>query len=95
MIDQYQPDLIWFDSWIRSHSRKNRQEFAAYYLNAADKWGKDVAITYKQEDMPHSVGIEDFEKGRLDRLTEFAWLTDDTISSGSWASTGVGHTLKS
>ena len=42
--------------------------------------------------MPHSVGIEDFEKGRLDRLTEFAWLTDDTISSGSWASTGVGHT---
>lgn len=88
VIDQYQPDLIWFDSWLDRIPEKNRQEFAAYYLNAADKWGKDVAITYKQEDMPHSVGIEDFEKGRLDRLTEFAWLTDDTISSGSWASTG-------
>ncbi len=88
VIDQYQPDLIWFDSWLDRIPAKNRQEFAAYYLNAAETWGKDVAITYKQEDMPHSVGIEDFEKGRLDRLTEFAWLTDDTISSGSWASTG-------
>ena len=88
VIDQYQPDLIWFDSWLDRIPEENRQAFAAYYLNAADKWGKDVAITYKQEDMPRTVGIEDFEKGRLDELTEFAWLTDDTISSGSWASTG-------
>ena len=33
------------------------------------------------------VGVEDFEKGRADRLTEHAWLTDDTISRGSWCYT--------
>ena len=30
---------------------------------------------------------EDFEKGRLDRISEYVWLTDDTISWGSWCYT--------
>jgi len=33
------------------------------------------------------VSVEDFEKGRLDRLSDHAWLTDDTISRGSWCYT--------
>ena len=44
VIDQYQPDLIWFDSWLDRIPEKNRQEFAAYYLNAADKWGKTLLL---------------------------------------------------
>lgn len=88
VIDHYQPDLIWFDSWLDRIPDENRQRFAAYYLNAAREWGKDVVITYKQEDLPQSVGVVDFEKGRLDKMTDFAWLTDDTISAGSWATTG-------
>jgi alpha-L-fucosidase len=44
-------------------------------------------VTYKQEDLPKEVGVEDFEKGRLDRLTEYPWMTDDTISWGSWCYT--------
>ncbi len=31
--------------------------------------------------------MEDFEKGRTERLTPYAWLTDDTISYGSWCHT--------
>jgi alpha-L-fucosidase len=88
VIDHYQPDLIWFDSWLDRIPEENRQRFAAYYLNAAREWGKDVVVTFKQEDLPRSVGIVDFEKGRLDELTDFTWLTDDTISSGSWVTTG-------
>ncbi|MEH6550596.1 MAG: alpha-L-fucosidase [Pseudomonadales bacterium] len=88
VIDQYQPDMIWFDSWLDKIPETNRQQFAAYYLNAAQKWNKEVMITYKQEDMPQSVGVVDFEKGRLDKLTDFSWLTDDTISAGSWTTTG-------
>ena len=45
-------------------------------------------ITYKQQDLPQSVGVVDFEKGRLDKLTDFAWLTDDTIAAGPWVSSG-------
>jgi alpha-L-fucosidase len=88
VIDKYQPDIIWFDSWLDRIPEANRQRFAAYYLNAATSWGKDVVMTYKQEDLPQSMGVVDFEKGRLDELAGFAWLTDDTISAGSWATTG-------
>jgi alpha-L-fucosidase len=88
VIDNYRPDVIWFDSWLDRIPESNRAEFVAYYLNAAKQWGKDVVITYKQKDLPQSVGVVDFEKGRLDELTPFAWLTDDTISAGPWTSSG-------
>ena len=88
VIDAYRPDIIWFDSWLDRIPEANRQRFAAYYLNAAERWGKDVVITYKQQDLPPTVGVVDFEKGRLDELTDFAWLTDDTIAAGPWVSSG-------
>ncbi len=88
VIDNYQPDIIWFDSWLDRIPQENRARYAAYYFNAADKWGKEVVTTYKQNDLPQNVGVVDFEKGRLDELTEFCWLTDDTISAGSWTTTG-------
>ncbi len=88
VIDNYQPDMIWFDSWLDRIPESNRQKFAAYYLNAAQDWNEEVMITYKQEDMPQSVGVVDFEKGRLDKSTSYSWLTDDTISKGTWTTTG-------
>ncbi len=88
VIDTYQPDIIWFDSWLDRLPQENRARFAAYYFNAAEKWGKEVLTTYKQQDLPQNVGVVDFEKGRLDQLTEYNWLTDDTISAGQWTKTG-------
>ena len=88
VIEKYRPDLIWFDSWLDRIPQKNRIEFVNMYLKAATQWKKPVVITYKQNDLPQNVGIVDFEKGRLDRLTEYAWLTDDTISAGVWTETG-------
>ena len=62
-------------------------EFLAHYLNRAAEWDKDVVVTCKQRDLPIEIVVEDFEKGRTDRLTEEIWLTDDTISYGSWCYT--------
>ena len=87
VIDNYQPDLIWFDSWLDKIPENKRQEFCAYYLNQAAKWDKDVVITFKQEDIPKDVGVLDLEKGRMNELTDYTWLTDDTISKGSWCYT--------
>lgn len=87
VIDQYEPDIIWFDSWLDRIPMEYRLEFAAYYLNHARELDKDVVITRKQEDLPLSFSIDDYEKGRMDRLTEEPWLTDDTISLGSWSYT--------
>ncbi|MGL1885133.1 MAG: alpha-L-fucosidase [Reichenbachiella sp.] len=88
VIDDYEPDIIWFDSWLDRIPQENRIEFVSYYLNAAKKLDKEVVITYKQNDLPQSVGVVDFEKGRMDELTDFSWLTDGTISDGTWTTTG-------
>jgi len=87
VIDGYRPDIIWFDFVLGDIPEKSRKEFLAYYLNRAKEWNKEVVVTYKQEDLPREVGVEDIEKGRLDRLSEYSWMTDDTISWGSWCYT--------
>jgi alpha-L-fucosidase len=64
-----------------------KMEYLAYYFNKANEWGKEVVVTFKQQDLPREVAMDDYEKGRADRLTDFVWLTDDTISRGSWCYT--------
>lgn len=87
VIDKYQPDLMWFDSWLHEIPEQIRMEYLAYYFNKAAEWNKDVVVTFKQKDLPQDVGVLDLEKGRMDRMTDFYWLTDDTISLGSWCYT--------
>ncbi len=87
VIDKYQPDLIWFDSWLDEIPESHQTQFLAYYLNRAAEWNKDVVVTCKQRDLPLEVAVEDFEKGRTAHITEYPFLTDDTISYGSWCYT--------
>ena len=92
VIDQYRPDLIWFDSGLDQIPEEVQREFLAYYFNQAATWdGAEVVVTRKQEDLPLEVSVEDFEKGRADKLTQNVWLTDDTLSKGSW---GYTHDLE-
>jgi len=86
-IDKYEPELIWFDSWLDQIPELYLKRFCAYYVNHRTASGVTPVITRKQEDLPLSVALEDFEKGRLDQLTSHCWLTDDTISLGSWCYT--------
>jgi len=62
VIDKYQPDIIWFDSWLDQIPEDHRKRFAAYYLNAAKKWDKEVVIARKQTDLPLDFTINDHEK---------------------------------
>lgn len=87
VIDNYEPDIIWFDSWLDQIPEKYQQKFCAYYLNEADKLGKEVVIVRKQEDLPLEVSVDDLEKSRKNRLEEKSWMTDETISTGSWCYT--------
>ena len=87
VIDGYRPDLMWFDSWLDEIPDPVKMQYLAYYFNKAGEWGADVVVTRKQQDLPLELSVEDFEKGRLDRLADHAWLTDDTISKGSWCYT--------
>jgi alpha-L-fucosidase len=87
VIDNYQPDLMWFDSWLDEIPDQTKMEYLAHYFNKTNEWGKEVVVTFKQEDLPREVALDDYEKGRAAGLTDFIWLTDDTISKGSWCYT--------
>jgi len=87
VIDQYQPDIIWFDSWLDQIPESYQLKFSAYYLNEAEKWGKEVVIVRKQDDLPLTYTVDDLEKSRKNRLEPEPWMTDETVSKGSWCYT--------
>ena len=87
VIDNYQPDIMWFDGWLNGIPEKTRFEFAAYYFNKAQKWGKEVVIVRKQNDLPIEFSVLDHEKTRKIGASRRVWMTDDTISTGSWCYT--------
>ncbi len=87
VIDKYQPDIMWFDSWLDDIPESYRQRYCAYYLNEAAKWDKEVVIVRKQDDLPLEVSVDDLEKSRKNKLDEKVWMTDETVSTGSWCYT--------
>ncbi len=87
VIDKYHPDIMWFDYVLDSIPEKYRQEYSAYYLNAAQKWNKEVVIVRKQDDLPLSISMDDLEKSRKNKIGTKVWMTDETISKGSWSYT--------
>jgi len=87
VIDQYQPDIIWFDYVLDLIPEEYRQKFSAYYLNEAQKWDREVVIVRKQDDLPINYTVDDLEKSRKNRIGEVPWMTDETISKGSWCYT--------
>jgi alpha-L-fucosidase len=73
LIDQYQPDILWFDNAIKL-------KVAAYYYNRAATWGKPVSLETK--DGAYLAGsIEDFERSSRapKELTDFVWDVDQPV----------------
>ncbi|WBL24921.1 alpha-L-fucosidase [Zunongwangia sp. HGR-M22] len=87
VIHQYGPDLIYFDSKLDKIPDSIKVKFVADYFNYAEKNNKEVVITHKEGELPKSVSLEDLEKGRMNQKTEEYWLTDETVSVGSWSYT--------
>lgn len=84
VIDNYKPDLIYFDSKLDKIPDDYLKDFAAYYINESVKRNQNVVITHKEGELPKEVSLEDFEKGRQNKITEDFWLTDETVTTGSW-----------
>ena len=89
VIDNYSPDLIYFDSQTQKIPESYKKKFAAYYFNDAEAKNKQVVFTHKEGEFPKSVSLEDFEKGRMNKITKEFWLTDETVSVGSWSYTNT------
>jgi alpha-L-fucosidase len=88
VIDNYSPDLLWFDFGLGRIRSDYKKAFLAYYYNRAATKGQDVAVTFKNRDLPPGAGIYDLEVGKMDDLCLFPWLTDtsiDCVPRGNWA----------
>jgi alpha-L-fucosidase len=84
VVDNYAPDIIWFDSWLHRIPVTYRQKMVAHHFNAAYARGQKPIVAYKQEDLPANVGILDIEQGGKTEISEDYWLTDITLSHSSW-----------
>jgi alpha-L-fucosidase len=84
VIDKYQPDHIYFDSRLEIIDEHHRADLIAYYYNQAERWQKEVSLTYKLEGLPKGVGILDIECGRTAAATPYKWMTDDIMDWTSW-----------
>jgi len=66
---------------LRGILDKPKQEFSCFYNRAIER-DKEVVITYKDCDLASGSGVVDLELGRMDRLTNYEWITDATVDNG-------------
>jgi len=84
VIDNYFPDAIYFDSRLQVIDEDFRFKIIEYYYNKSRKSGRETLVTYKDEDLPHHVGVLTIERSRMTILKNHVWLQDDSIDWKSW-----------
>jgi alpha-L-fucosidase len=87
VVDNYAPDMIWFDSWLDGIPEDYRKKMVAHMFNTATSRGQKPIVACKQEDLPRNVAILDIEQGGMTEMAPNYWLTDITLSTGSWCYT--------
>jgi alpha-L-fucosidase len=89
VIDKYEPDHIWYEIGFSDEGcigEKYVKAIMAHYLNSADKWGREVVVTRKADDIPLECSVLNLEAHSEDDAQEVVWQTDISISGNhSWA----------
>ncbi|WP_123536727.1 alpha-L-fucosidase [Halosimplex salinum] len=96
LIRKYRPDLLWFDVPKAHSDHLEAKELVADYYNAAEQWGKEVAVNDRAstdsiggplaEDDSDDVTHGDFETPE--------YYTYDEIRDDPWEATrGIGHSF--
>jgi alpha-L-fucosidase len=85
LVDQYKPQLFWFDWWIEQPAMDPyRKSFASYYYNKGIEWNEGVVINYKNSSFPDGSAVLDIERGKLTGIRQLPWQTDDAVGFKSW-----------
>ena len=95
VIDNYDPDFIWFDFGLNGVTDCYKQEMLAYYFNKAAANGKEVVVSYKGHHLPPGAGLIDWELGQEANLAYYEWITDSTVDNGGNWGYVIGQTYKS
>lgn len=84
LIDDYHPDIIYFDWWIGHPTFRNTlPTLLSYYYNQGAK-RDGVVVNYKLGDFPEGAGTLDIERGQLTGIHATHWQTDTSVSEASW-----------
>jgi alpha-L-fucosidase len=82
LVDDYRPDLIYFDDTGLPLGQAGLAAVAHYYARAAG-WGREVVVFGKKlEGIQRRAIVEDVERGWLDDIRPEPWQTDTCI--GNW-----------
>ncbi|HPC60291.1 MAG TPA: alpha-L-fucosidase [Verrucomicrobiota bacterium] len=88
IVDQYRPQLFYFDWWIcQPVFQPYLKTFAAYYYNRGVQWKQEVAINFKEwegRSFPPGAGVFDIERGQAGQIRPDFWQTDTSVSKNSW-----------
>ena len=85
LVDNYQPQLVWFDWWIEQPELEPyKQKFASYYYNKGLEWNKGVVINYKNEGFPEGTAVYDIERSSSNATKKYPWQTDTSVGKKSW-----------
>ena len=88
IIDNYQPDVLWFDFYLDQEAFKDyHPKLASYYYNKGEEWGKGVVLqdkNFKYEAFPEGTMMPDLERGKMASIKPYPWQTDNSIGKNSW-----------
>ncbi|WP_020530262.1 alpha-L-fucosidase [Flexithrix dorotheae] len=88
IIDNYQPDILWFDFFIdREEFAPYHPKLAAYYYNKGIEWDKEVVLQTKNfnyPSYPEGTNVLDLERGKMADIRDEPWQTDTSIGKNSW-----------
>ncbi|GAA3615295.1 alpha-L-fucosidase [Flavivirga amylovorans] len=88
VIDQYEPDLLWFDFGLDKPGFESvHKKILAYYYNKGLDWDKEVVFqdkNMKNESFPEDLIVLDIERGRMDGIFKYPWQTDTSVGKISW-----------
>ncbi len=76
---------MWFDSRLFLLPEKDRADVVNYFYDRAKERGQEVVLTYKNLDLPVGTAVVDLEQGRMDKKTDFPWLTDSSYAWYAWS----------
>ncbi len=75
VVDQYGPDIVYFDSRANIIKESYKLDMARHFRGAKP----DGVLTYKQVDFPEGTGVRDIERGSFSQPKPFTWQTDDRL----------------
>lgn len=84
VVGTYNPDIIWYDSWLNVIPEEYRLKMAADFFNNGAKNNQEVVLCRKQDDLPLSFSVHDIEQGGRRDVHPMPWVTDITLSEKSW-----------